>query len=60
MHGREERFRIIDRSPPLGLSYLTIRPSSIESRPERRSVSGDGVFGSLIRPPRNRSKQLVY
>ena len=23
MHGREERFRIIDRSPPLGLSYLT-------------------------------------
>ena len=23
MHGREDRFRIIDRSPPLGLSYLT-------------------------------------
>jgi hypothetical protein len=36
-----------------------IRPSSIESRSERRSVSEDGVFGSLIRPPRNRSKELV-
>ena len=50
-----------DRTPASAPStpQRHIRPSSIESRSERRSVSEDRVFGSLVRPPRNRSKEPV-
>jgi len=54
MHGREERFRIIDRSPPLGLSYLTAhfvighRSSVIGSS----WLSGEALQLHLSRPSR--------